>query len=196
MTRNDIDNVTSVGVWCANYSDPVMRLGGTSSVDNNDIVGGGWAIYCNAYSEPLLGMSYKNKGNNKICGNTYDFWAQADCDKVFAEYKYWCEVPPTSSQIVHLKGSQYIDYEPYLSGDPKLAPDFTPLTSKSSRSGDDPEWYNRMGRLLFEEEKYEEAIFYLEYVIDNYPDSDVASHSLDHLASCYQAMDREDELFG
>ncbi|MCK4328560.1 tetratricopeptide repeat protein [candidate division WOR-3 bacterium] len=206
--RNDM-HADSFEIWCDNYSDPNIRPPNESEpyIGNYLYSGLKGNIYCKYHSEPNIGY-YPDPDGNPNCGMNsfhgpfppcFDVLAALDCDNIYAICNWWGENPPDARQIAHLGRGKTIYYYPYLTSDPWGKGDYTSVIQISTgepsgeKSDSLPEEHNRRGRELFYQGKYEEAVREFAFVITNYPDSEVAQFSLDHLVCCYWAMGSEDE---
>ena len=87
-----------------------------------------------------------------------------------------------------MRGLILIDYKPW-DGSENVAGKL--VAAKVSRE----EMLNRLGREHFYRGEYEQAVRYFKEVVENYPDSEVAPFSLDHLFCCYREMGKEEVIY-
>ena len=160
-----------------NNADPTIR--------HATITGNSRGVYGTNHSEPILDYAnaQNDNENNKIYGNTlYDVYFTSDCGHIDAEWIWWGESPPNTSQIYHGQGSSYIDYDPYRTSSFKIAAFNGTLQAAIE--------LNETGRELMRQRDYEGALSKFKEVLRGYPDTEVARFSLDHAATAYWNMGR------
>lgn len=160
-----------------NNADPTIR--------HATITGNSRGVYGTNHSEPTLDYAnaQNNNENNKIYSNTlYDVYFTSDCGNVDAEWIWWGESPPNTSQMYHGQGLSYIDYSPYRTSTFKIAASDGTLQAAVE--------LNETGKELMRQGDYEGALSKFQEVLELYPDTEVARFSLDHAATAYWNMGR------
>ena len=198
------------GLYCYYYSNPTIRGNIISSNDygvrlyygcdpvmygdsepNNCIEGNAYrGIYARRASEPKLGrLGAYGPGDNRIVNPVYDLYATSDCNLIYAEWNWWGEDPPNSSQIYHEGGPQGIDYVPWdTTGFTK--PLVAPFYAGESRDAVEHLW---RGDLYVELGRHREALRELKYVLENYPESSLVSFAADILVKAYGYLGKSQE---
>ena len=176
------------GVWAYYSSDPVMY---GDSEPNNRIEGNiNEGIHASRASEPKLGrLGVYGPGNNRLVNPAYDLHATSDCNLIYAEWNWWGEDPPNSSQIYHEGGPQGIDYIPWDTTG------FTKPVVAPLYAGEPPEAIEhlRRGDLYVELGRYQEALRELKYVLENYPESRLVPFATDLLVKAYGYLGKSGE---
>lgn len=121
---NEIINNNNGGIYCSSYSSPSFgKPGFNASSGNNVITDSYYGVIANYYSNPYIGSQYSTNyyGSNCIFNNSaYNIKATNYCS-ILAEKNWWNST--SNSQIrskLYYNSGSYIDFYPYLYGDPFL----------------------------------------------------------------------------
>jgi tetratricopeptide (TPR) repeat protein len=201
-------NTIGVQPW-GSSADPVLSQ---NTIENNTVAGlypynAGWAelmnnasntlrlnsrgVYCEQYAGAALG-TMSLPGYNKLRNTNFDVYADNTCPDIYAIQNCWQNGVPDPGKIFH-DGTGQIYYTPYWNcgGVGKVAAGgMIPLLRNTSTDDSAAVELDRRGQALMAEEKYQEAAGEFQFVLENYPATEVAKSSLHSLWRSYRELGR------